>query len=154
MDVLFQLGVFITLLFLGYVFGRRAEARHYKTIRMRERAFRKIVVLNERFPPPHLCQHQSTMVCGNVVVSVDYFKVVVAGLRSLVGGRMTAYESLLDRGRREAILRMQNEAKNLGAEAVINLKFETSQISGQAGQGLGSIEVLAYGTALIPVIPE
>jgi uncharacterized protein YbjQ (UPF0145 family) len=85
------------------------------------------------------------------VISVDYFKTVAAGLRGLFGGRIGAYESLLDRARREAILRMQEDARKLGAEAVFNLKFETSRIAQNAGQGLGSVEVLAYGTALIPV---
>jgi uncharacterized protein YbjQ (UPF0145 family) len=44
-------------------------------------------------------------VSGSVVVSVDYFKRFLAGLRTLVGGRVTSYETLLDRARREAILR-------------------------------------------------
>ena len=102
-----------------------------------------------RVLPSQYVHHQSRLVRGNVVVSVDYFKVVVAGLRNLVGGRVATFESLLDRGRREAILRMQAQARECGADAVYNMKFETSRVSGNAGQSVGSIEVLAYGTALI-----
>ena len=148
MDVLIQLGVFLVLLVSGFWFGRRAERKHYESIYQREDELRHIFVINQRFPPEGMLRHQGQLVCGNVVISVDYFKTVVAGLRNLVGGNISVYESLLDRARREAILRMQAEAQKLGAQAVINMKFETSRVSGSAGKGIGSIEVLAYGTAL------
>ena len=90
----------------------------------------------------------SCLVAGSVVVSVDYFKRFLAGLRGLVGGRVVAYESLLDRARREAILRMKQQARELNAAMVFNIKIETSSISRNARGGVGSIEVLAYGTAL------
>ncbi|MFT4518557.1 MAG: hypothetical protein ACI9JM_000938 [Halioglobus sp.] len=149
MEVLIQLGVFLLLLACGFFFGRRAESRHYKSIFEREDTFRDVVVMSQRFPPPGMLNHDAQLVCGNVVISVDYFKTVVAGLRNLVGGNITAYESLLDRARREAILRMQEEASKLGADMVINIKFETSRVSGDANKALGSVEVLAYGSALI-----
>ena len=150
MEALIQIGIFVLLLGLGFFFGRRAESRHYKSIRAREDELRAVVVTTERFAGPQYKKHAALLVSGNVVISVDYFKVVVAGLRKLVGGRIRSYESLLDRARRESILRMQEKAKMMGAELVINMKFETSRISGTAGAGIGSMEVLAYGTALIP----
>lgn len=150
METLINLITFIALLLLGFFFGRRAEKKHYRSIFEREDALRELVVTTDRFPPPEFLQHDSSMVCGNVVVSIDYFKMIAAGLRGLVGGRITAYESLLDRARREALLRMQEQARQVGAQAIINTKFETSRISGDASKGLGSVEVLAYGTALIP----
>ncbi|MBV1907163.1 MAG: YbjQ family protein [Pseudomonadales bacterium] len=150
MESLIQLGIFVTLMVLGFIFGRRAESKHYKSIISREDRYRHILITNEKLPAPEFISHDSGMVTGNVVISVDYFKVVAAGLKSLVGGRLTAYESLLDRARREALLRMQENAEELGALAIINTKFETSRISGNAGKGLGSVEVLAYGTALTP----
>ncbi len=149
MDVLIQLAIFLALLAAGYAFGRRAERRHYDSIRAREDALRHVLVLGERLPPPGFAHCETTLVAGSVVISVDYFKTVVAGLRNLVGGRISSYESLLDRARREAVLRMQERAEALGAQAVINMKFETSRVSGNAGQSIGSVEVLAYGTALI-----
>ncbi|MEH6627668.1 MAG: YbjQ family protein [Motiliproteus sp.] len=150
MEGLIQLGIFVLLLFLGFVFGRRAESKHYKSIFAREEKLRNIVVTTERTPEAEFERHEFNLVSGNVVISVDYFKVVAAGLRSLVGGRIRSYESLLDRARREAILRMQEQANAMGADVVINTKFETCRISGNAGKGIGSMEVLAYGTALIP----
>lgn len=145
-----DLAIFLALLALGFVFGRLAEKRHYKRIRQRERAYRNLIVVPGRVLPRDYVHHDSRLVSGNVVISIDYFKGVAAGLRNLVGGRVTAFESLLDRGRREAILRMQEAAKAEGADAVFNMKFETSRVSGNAGSSIGSIEVLAYGTALVP----
>jgi uncharacterized protein YbjQ (UPF0145 family) len=68
----------------------------------------------------------------------------------LVGGRVASYESLLDRGRREAILRMKEEAFERGYNAVINVRIETSRLasSSRNGEGTAGVEVLAFGTAL------
>ena len=140
--------VFLTLLVLGYLFVRMAEQRHNRSFNKREHTFRHITVIPLRVPPPELLKHDSQLISGNVVISVDYFKTVTAGLRNLFGGRVGAYESLIDRARREATLRMQEEAQSLGAQTVYNVKYETSRIGDNAGQGLGSVEVLAYGTAL------
>lgn len=145
-----QFIVFLVLLALGYGFGRMAERRHYKSIFAREDALRSLLVIPEKFPAIQYARHDSTLVSGSVVISVDYFKTVAAGLRGIFGGRVGTYETLLDRARREAILRMQEEAKKVGADVVYNLKFETSRIGQNAGKGLGSVEVLAYGTALMP----
>lgn len=140
--------IFLVLLGLGYGFGRLAESRHYRSIRSREDELRSLLVMPEKSIPDAYHNHHSQLVTGSVVISVDYFKTVSAGLRGLFGGRVGAYESLLDRARREAVLRMQQSAAQLGADAVYNLKFETARIGQNAGQGLGSVEVLAYGTAL------
>lgn len=141
--------VFLVLLALGYTFGRLAESRHYRSIRSREAELRSIVLMPTKIPPPEYLKHDSQLVCGSVVISVDYFKTVLASLRNLFGGRVGAYESLLDRARREAALRMQEAAQQMGAECVYNVKYETSRIGQNAGKGLGSVEVLAYGTALM-----
>lgn len=146
----FELIAVVGLVLVGLVFGRIAENRHYRSIRLREDEFRDLIVLAERVIPHEFQRYQCQLVTGNVVISVDYFKALLATLRNLVGGSVVAYESLLDRARREALLRMQADARALGATAVLNLKFDTSRISGSAGQNVGSVEVLAYGTAMIP----
>jgi uncharacterized protein YbjQ (UPF0145 family) len=69
-------------------------------------------------------------------------------LITLFGGRVTSFESLLDRARREALLRMKSQAQTMDARYVFNVKYETATIGGSR---TGSIEVLAYGTALVPV---
>jgi len=142
--------IFLTLLAAGYGFGQYAEKKHYKSILKRELYLRSVPVIASRVPPHGNPNYDSQLVSGNVVISVDYFKRFVSGLRNLVGGRVTSYESLLDRARREAILRVKREAKDLGAEMVFNIKLETASIHKGKGNTIGSVEVLAYGTALIP----
>jgi uncharacterized protein YbjQ (UPF0145 family) len=87
-------------------------------------------------------------VTGSAVISVDYFKRFIAGLRSIFGGRVRTYESLVDRARREAILRCKEQAPD--AHIIHNLRIETSSIGQSANQRgtIGSIEALAYGTAI------
>lgn len=142
--------IFIALMIVGFVFGRLAEKRHYKSIRRREDEYRDIVIIPSRQVPRQFHHYDGRMVQGSVVIAVDYFKVAVAGLRNLIGGRIASFESLLDRGRREAVLRVQEEARALDATMVFNLKFETSRISGHGRSKRWSVEVLAYGTALSP----
>lgn len=137
-------------LVLGYGFGRWAEARHYRSIRKREEEFHDLILVCCKTVPESLPTSGSQMVRGSVVVSVDYFKRFVARLRMIFGGRVHTYESLLDRGRREALLRMQAEARKLGATMIFNTRFETSSISKGRNRSVGCVEVLAYGTAILP----
>ena len=141
--------IFLTLLALGYGFGRYAEVTHYRDIIRREQQLNAVPAVASRILPTDQ-QYETPMVTGSVVISVDYFKRFVAGLRNLVGGRITSYESLLDRGRREAVLRMKQEAYRQGAAYVFNIKLETSRVFQNDRGGVGCVEVIAYGTALIP----
>ncbi len=146
---MFDLIIFLTLLVLGYGFGRYAEKRHYRSIIEREQALTAIPAVASRTPPKDQ-RYQQQLVSGGVVISVDYFKRFLSSLRNLFGGRMSAYETLLDRARREAILRMKKQAQEAGASYVFNLKLETASISKGKGNNIGSVEVFAYGTAMIP----
>lgn len=155
MDGLIILQFLLPLLFivgplaLGFFFGRYMEKKHYASIIERESDTSLPLVFHERLPPL-LPERETRLVSGSVVVSADYFKRFIASLRTLVGGRLNTYEALLDRGRREAILRLQAQAKAEGAVQVFNIKMETSAIGGRYGEkGLSCVEVLAYGTAVI-----
>ena len=145
---MFEIGIVLSLLALGYGFGSYREKAHFKSIIEREAEFNKILVFDSARSPTPAKETGGQMVLGNVVISTDYFKMFVAGLRMLVGGRLTTYESLLDRGRREAVLRMKSQARKLGADCIFNVKFETSSISKGGQDTLGSVEVLVYGTAI------
>ncbi len=139
------------LLSVGYLFGRFFENQHYKSIIKRENEYKKIIVVASRIPPIMDKPEASIMVMGSVVISVDFFKRFLASMRSLIGGRIISYETLLDRARREAILRMKLQAHGLGANKIFNIKYETASISKNARNNIGSVEVLAYGTAFIPI---
>lgn len=147
MGALLELGILVTLLAIGFFAGRAIERRHYASIRAREKQYRDVRAFMMRFPPDRIAPQEAFLVTGTVVVSADYFKTFVAGLRNLFGGRFRAYESLMERARREALLRLKSEARRRGANLVVSVRFETTSItSGWAP----SIEVFVYGTALIP----
>ncbi len=141
-DIIFIL----TPILLGYIFGSIAEKNHYKSIQEREKKFMRLPTISLKTPlnPDNITR--SRLVVGNVVISVDYFKRVLAGLKNIFGGNVTSYETLVDRARREAILRLKEDAK--GASEIINLKLETSSINKSAKGTIGSIEIFAYGTAI------
>lgn len=144
-----QVGLVLVLLAVGYTFGTIAERRHYRSILRREDELRDLVVVAAKTVPPMSPAPETSLVKGSVVVSVDYFKRMLAALHKIFGGRVRSYESLIDRARREALLRMQAQARRLGAQMVFNVRMETSAISQGSRGGVGSVEVLAYGTAII-----
>jgi len=146
-SILFQGVGVVLLLMLGYFIGRIAEKRHFKRLIKREAELQHLPVVATRFPPTDRAYRQ-TMVTGNVVIASDYFKGFLAGLINIFGGRVTPFESMLDRARRESILRMKEEAANMHAAYVFNIKFDTTRI---ATGKLAAMEVLAYGTAMVPV---
>ncbi len=145
-----QIFIFLGLLILGYTADSWAERRHYRSIKDRERETlgMQVMTAEPRFQDERV--QRAFLVNGSAVISIDYFKRLLAALRNFFGGRVKSYETLLDRARREAILRMQQQAKELGANAVLNIKLETASISKGRKDTIGSVEVLAYGTAMIP----
>jgi uncharacterized protein YbjQ (UPF0145 family) len=147
-EALINLIVFLVLITAGYFAGQHFEKQHYISIKAREKQTLHIpmTTFGAKQALPHA--HEAQMFVGNVVVANDYFKTFSAGLQNLVGGRMGAYESLIDRGRREALLRMKEEAIAWGASQVINVRFETSSISGESNQKGFCVEVMAYGTGI------
>jgi uncharacterized protein YbjQ (UPF0145 family) len=144
-----DIAVFLILMLLGYGFGRLAEKNHYTRIIQRERRLRKLPAVSSK-KLPKMTNMENALVAGNVVISIDYFKHFLASLRNFFGGRVTAYESLLDRARREAILRMKEQAHAMGGKVIFNVKLETSSIYKGRRNSIGSVEMLAYGTVLIP----
>ena len=140
---------FVGLLCIGYFFGRYAEKRHYKNIKKREQQTLHLPLVTYGAKQPLPNAHDSVLLIGEVVIANDYFKLIVAALRNLIGARIIVYESLLDRGRREALLRLKEQAIRWGATQVLNVRLETACLSNQNNNGGSvSIEVIAYGTAI------
>ena len=87
------------------------------------------------------------LVVGSAVISIDFFKQFVATLRKIFGGTVRSYETLLDRARREAILRMKEMAGD--AVVIVNVRIEAAPIGKKARKGnVSCVEAVAYGTAL------
>tara|TARA_Y100001947_G_scaffold19392_1_gene14024 strand:+ start:143 stop:613 length:471 start_codon:yes stop_codon:yes gene_type:complete len=150
MDLLIGLVPALFLLLLAYFLGSQLESNHYKSVREREAATKDMVVINFPRFPFEVEIERADLVMGSVVVSHDYFKRFLAQLRIIVGGRIKAYEPLLDRARREAVLRMKEQALARGHHTVVNIRLETSRLanSQRGGNGTAGVEMLAYGTAL------
>ncbi|MFT5420812.1 MAG: hypothetical protein ACI9D5_001563 [Candidatus Endobugula sp.] len=143
--------IFLTLLALGYGFGRVIEKRHFRYIFKREDELKNILLIPTKKLPETLQsdRYENQFVEGSVVISVDYFKRFLGGLRSIVGGRIRSYETLIERARREAIIRMKDQAASYGGTVIFNCKFETASISKGRRNSIGSVEVYAYGTAIV-----
>jgi len=143
-------GLPFLILMGAYLIGSYLEKRHFRNIIEREKALQGFPVTTFAAMPSKWQIEGADMVSGSVVVSLDYFKRVIAGLRALVGGRVKTYEPLLDRARREALLRMAESAKQGGYDAVMNVRLETSRLANSKGKGKGlaGVEMLAFGTAV------
>ncbi len=114
---LIEFGIFLVLLIVGFFAGTIVEKRHYASIRKRERQYADVLAFAVRFPPDRVTPQRAFLVHGTVVISSDYFKTFVAGLRNLFGGRVRTYETLMERARREALLRLKHDARRPGREA-------------------------------------
>lgn len=141
-----NLSIPLLLLALGYVAGRMSEHRHYRSIREREKKSMHIPTVTAKTLDDPRPVQEATLVLGAVVVSVDYYKRFLAGFRQIFGGEIRSYSSLIDRGRREALLRMKESCP--GADLYLNCRLETSTISSGRGKATGCVEVVAYSTAI------
>ncbi len=142
------IGLWITLglILLGWVVGRIRERQHLVELDQREAAAASVTVVDVKTMPAGTDAAGGALVMGEVVIAADYFKTFAASLRNIVGGEVKAYQTMLSRARREAKLRMIEEAQQLGSELILNVRFEWSAV----GPQLPSAEIFCYGTAVIP----
>jgi len=144
-----RFGIPLTLLVLAFFTGTTLERRHYASIRERELRWRSLPAVTFRSVPPGWKVTESALVTGSVVISVDYLKRFLSGLRMIFGGRVKAYETLLDRARREALLRLKEDAVERGYHAVINVRLETCRMANSRNsEKIAGLEVLAFGTGV------
>jgi len=148
--VLLYLAFPIVLLLATYFIGNAIEKRHFADIRAREEANRDFATMTFAALPEGWQVARADLARGSVVISLDYFKRFLAMLRGIVGGRISSYESLLERARREALLRMVEDARRRGYDAVINVRLDTSRLASarKDGKGIAGVELFAFGTAI------
>lgn len=102
-----------------------------------------MIVVNTETIPGHDIVEVKGLVQGNTIRAKHLGRDIGAGLKNLVGGELTGYTELLTESRREALDRMLGQARQLGANAVLNVRFTTSSVAA------GAAELYAYGTAVI-----
>lgn len=96
----------------------------------------------ETVPGRRIVQHLG-LVQGNTIRAKHVGRDIMAGFKNLIGGEIKSYTSLLTQARQEALQRMIDQAQELGANAVVNVRFSTSSVM------QGAAELLAYGTAIL-----
>ena len=101
-----------------------------------------MIVVNTETVPGHKVVEALGIVRGSTIRAKHIGKDIMASLRGVVGGEVKEYTDMLTETRNESVNRMKREARALGADAVVNLRFSTSQVMA------GAAELLAYGTAV------
>jgi len=140
----------LALVALGYTIGRVREGNHIKSLETREASFADIVVTDLKTVPDADNVSAAHLVMGEAVIATDYFKSFAAQLRNLVGGEVLSLETLARRARREAVVRMLDQARQMGASEVHNVRLETSNVLSAGGRSKAiSAEMFAYGTAIV-----
>ena len=134
----------------AWLAGSLIERRHLQSLLLLESGSRDILAVTIEDLPPGWEVESCDLVVGNVVISLDYFKRVAAALKGIVGGNIRAFEPMLERARREALIRMKAQARALGHDTIINVRIETSRLASlrQDGKGTAGVEILAFGTAI------
>jgi len=146
LEFILSVGIPVGMIIIAMITGSILESRHFRLIERREASLQRLPTLTgKQYPTDHPVA-ETRLVAGSVVVSIDHFKRFLAGLRNIFGGEVRSYCSLLDRGRREAILRMKEEWPE--ADLIVNVRVETSSVSKGRKNTIGSTEVLVYGTAI------
>ncbi len=101
-----------------------------------------MIVTTTQEVPGHEIAEILGLVRGNTVRARHLGRDILAGLRNVVGGEIVEYTEMLSKAREEALQRMITQAERLGADAVVGVRFATSQTMA------GAAEILAYGTAV------
>ncbi|MFW6229702.1 MAG: YbjQ family protein [Halanaerobium sp.] len=101
-----------------------------------------LIIVNTEEVTGREISEQLGLVRGNTIRARHIGNDIMAGLRNIVGGEVNEYTQMISEAREEALKRMIEEAEKLNADAVINIRFTTSQVMG------GAAEILVYGTAV------
>ena len=142
--------VVLPLLFLGgtWLTQHMIVRSRRKYLSEREAYYReRIPVTNlKRFPDANCSS--SSLVTGAAVIAGNYFISFVSMFKHLFGGELKGYTGMCADARRLALVRMLQDAEAIGADAVCNVRFETSTInSAEQRQKTAGVELIAYGTA-------
>ncbi len=147
-DLLIYAGITLFLISLGVFVGGWAERSHLRSITERETLLSGMVTTQSKtFLQPQLVK-PPMIVCGETVVASDYFKNFLSSFRKFFGGEMKSYNSLMDRARRETLLRLKEQAIEGGYNAICNVRLEPADVGGSTGAGKkAAVMVCILGSA-------
>ncbi len=152
MDGLIALILSVIAILVGFFVGKATEKKHLASLEQREADLADIRVDTLRHPTnPSAEPHTPALVCGEAVIASDAFKSWASGLRNFFGGEAKNFGLLYQRSRREATLRMLEAARSQGFNAVCNVRYDSTDIGGNAlrpaNQAAPMATCVASGTA-------
>lgn len=134
---------FFTLAILGWLLATFLERKHIKCLERKEQQLIEIQ-LNNLKKTVNEYHENSAFLMGSVVIAHDYFRGFFIVLRKIIGGNISAYERITQRGRREALIRLKENALSHGFNKVINVRFDSTKV----GNNITAVEIVAYGTGI------
>lgn len=149
-EIYFQIGIVLFLVILGFTCGTIAERKHFRNLDNREKDNGDFLITQlKSFPNYASGVSAPQLIIAETVVATDYFKSFLANLRRLFGGEVRSFHSLLSRARREATQRVVEQARELGYNAICNLRIETADVGGNntAKKKAAMVAIIATATA-------
>ena len=146
--------VIAVLLAIGLIVGRTVERNHFRSLAQRESQLTGMLITQDKSYLEPTNQLAPTMFTAEVVIASDPLKSFLSGWRNIFGGEMRSYVALVERARREALLRVVEQARGMGYNAICNVRLNTADIGGNVGRKgipMGAImaSATAYHTSLI-----
>lgn len=140
--------VILILLAVGFFVGGSIERKHFAELEARSKSTSSLVTQLKSFPyHAEVSTKVPEALYAEVVISSDYLKTLLAGLRNIFGGQVNSFQSLLIRARKEALQRLVEEAEAKGFNAICNVRLETAQIGGGTKKGVMMVAIQATATA-------
>lgn len=142
--------VFLFMIGLGLL-GFVRERMHFSNLQRREEETADVLVTQlKSFPNAITGGLPPKMIVVEVVIATDYLKNFIGGIRKIFGGRIGTYSAIMERARREALLRIVEQAREQGYNAVCNVRIQTADVGGSTmAQRAVMGAVIATGTAYL-----
>ncbi len=147
-ELIFQVGIVLFLLVLGLIAGTFAERKHLAELLLREQNNGPFLVTQLKSFPAYSGSMTPQLIVAEAAISSDYFRSFLASLRGLFGGEVKSFHILLQRARREATQRVIEQSRQLGYNAICNLRLEAADVGGNAKRGGAAfVCIIASATA-------
>ena len=146
-SLLFQILILVPL---GFILGRFSEKKHLISLEERESQHSDFLITDlKSFPMLSANSKTPEMIIGEVTIATDYYKSFIGKLKNFFGGEMICFESLKVRARREATMKIVEQAHEKGYNAVCNLRLETADIGGStiSNKSAITVSIIASATA-------
>lgn len=135
MAILIQILLFVVpLVVCGLIIGRLGEKKHFRSIEEREAANQGFLITQlKSFPMQSAQAATPALVMSEVVIGSDYLKSFLSQWRNVFGGELKSFQTMQERAKREAVLRLVERAKEQGFNAICNVRISGADVGGNTG---------------------